>query len=193
MTLTQGALSDAPRIADIHLAAFQHNDMLLAQFPTESVRRGLWSSVVDKTVAEMLDPQWRVMVVKDENQDLISFAKWCLPVPESVDYNEQPWEWPDGTNLDVLEKWTARVEAAGDEVLGTTPCYRMSVLNLCLLRYALTARPDFHCNRPETRTPRRCFVAGPMGSKSQSTRECPCCIGKHHERCALLREVGIPI
>lgn len=130
MKLTQAALSDAPRIADIHLAAFQHNDMLLAQFPTENVRRGLWSSVVDKTVAELLDSQWRVMVAKDENQDIISFAKWCLPIPESVDYKEQAWEWPEGTNMDVLEEWTARVEAASDEILGTTPCYRMLLCSL---------------------------------------------------------------
>lgn len=98
--------------------------MLLAQFPSEKVRQGLWKTLVDKTVAEIHDPNWEIMVVRNLNGNVISFAKWCLPIPESVDYEEPPWDWPAGTDMDVLNEWTAKVDAAGDRILGKTPCYR---------------------------------------------------------------------
>ena len=81
-------------------------------------------SLVDKAVAEMQDPQWEILVVKDEAGKIISFAKWCLPIPEGVDYEEAPWHWPEGFNSTVLDAWTAKIEEATGAVLGTKPCYR---------------------------------------------------------------------
>lgn len=132
LTLAKATPSDAPRMADIHMAAFEQNDMLLAQFPTEKIRQGLWISLVDKAVAEMNDPQWKVLVVKDETGEIISFAKWCLPIPEGVEYEESPWHWPEGFNSAVLDAWTAKVDDATGGILGTRPCYRMLLLLLLL-------------------------------------------------------------
>ncbi|WEW57466.1 hypothetical protein PRK78_002933 [Emydomyces testavorans] len=128
LTLSRAKESDAPRIADIHMAAFGNNAMLLAQFPTPAVREGLWKSLVDKVIAEMRDSKWAILVVLNQKGEVISFAKWCLPVLESENYEEPPWRWPQGTKMAILDEWTEKVEAASEKILGTTPCYRLSFI-----------------------------------------------------------------
>lgn len=54
---------DAPRIAEIHMAAFKHNTMLHAQFPTPAVRRGLQVAIENKALADIDDPKASVLVV----------------------------------------------------------------------------------------------------------------------------------
>ncbi|KAF3491416.1 Ankyrin repeat protein [Arthroderma uncinatum] len=95
LTLSPALVSDAERIADIHMSAFQTNGMLLAQFPTPTVRKGLWKSLVEKVVTEINDPKWAVLVVRNDRNHVISFAKWCLPILESEKYEETPWRWPE--------------------------------------------------------------------------------------------------
>jgi hypothetical protein len=129
LKLIQASESDSPRIADIHMSAFGTNKMLLAQFPTPAVRAGLWTSLVEKALAEMRDPKWEVLLVKDEQSGkIISFAKWCRPIWDGEEYVEEPWVWPEGTAMGVLDEWTERVEAAGEKVLRTRPYYRMKSL-----------------------------------------------------------------
>ncbi|KAF4277496.1 hypothetical protein KXW98_005381 [Aspergillus fumigatus] len=120
--------ADAPRIADIHMAAFHTNGMLLAQFPTPAVRKGLWTSLVDKVVKEIRDPQWEVLVAREADDRVVSFAKWCLPLSESTVYEEEPWVWPEGTNMAILNGWAKKVEQAAKEIMGKTPCYRLSFI-----------------------------------------------------------------
>ncbi|KAF4211780.1 hypothetical protein CNMCM8980_008688 [Aspergillus fumigatiaffinis] len=127
-TLDTARETDAPRIADIHMAAFHTNGMLLAQFPTPAVRKGLWTSLVDKVIKEIRDPKWEVLVVREDDDRVVSFAKWCLPVSESAVYEEEPWVWPEGTNMAILNAWTEKVEQAADKVMGKTPCYRLSFI-----------------------------------------------------------------
>lgn len=54
---------DAPRVAEIHMAAFGHNAMLLAQFPTPSIRQRLQTCIEDKALADIDDPNTTVLVV----------------------------------------------------------------------------------------------------------------------------------
>ncbi|PGH26821.1 hypothetical protein AJ80_01398 [Polytolypa hystricis UAMH7299] len=128
LTLCEATESDANRIADIHMAAFGSNLMLLAQFPNPSVRKELWVSLVNKTIGEIRDPKWAVLLVRDENGEIVSFAKWCLPIHVSENYVESPWEWPEGTDMKVLNEWTEIVENAERKVLGDEPCYRLSFM-----------------------------------------------------------------
>lgn len=114
--------ADAGRIADIHMAAFGTNLMLQAQFPTPSVRDKLLASLVEKVINEIRDPKWAILIVRDE-KEIVSFAKWRRPIFKSEVYVESPWNWPDGTRLDVLEKWTKIVDDASEEVLRGKPCY----------------------------------------------------------------------
>jgi hypothetical protein len=121
--LSQAVESDADRIATIHMAAFGENLMLQAQFQTPAILEMLRTSIADKAVLDIRDPKIAVLVVRDQGE-IISFAKWKLPVLESERYVEAPWSWPEGTDLTILGEWGEKVEAAQQKILGATPCYR---------------------------------------------------------------------
>ncbi|PGH09490.1 hypothetical protein GX51_00595 [Blastomyces parvus] len=126
LTLTNAEESDVGDIADIHLASFGQNMMLRAQFPTPALREGLRVSLMDKAREEIRDPQWAVLVIRDENE-IISFAKWKRPVNDAA-YHEAPWRWPEGTRMDILDEWTKKVDDACSRAIGNTPCYCLSFI-----------------------------------------------------------------
>ena len=115
--------SDADRIAAVHMAAFGTNALLQAQFPTAAIREQLQLCIAKKAVDDIKDPKTAVLVVRHQNE-VISFAKWSLPVLASERYVEPPWQWPEGTNYAVLDPWTERVEVAKEKILGDAPHYR---------------------------------------------------------------------
>lgn len=119
--------SDAARIAEIHVAAFSSNGMLLAQFPTPTVRVGLQKCIEKKALDDINDSKTTVLVVREEGEssgEIVSFAKWSHPVLEGEDYVEPPWVWPEGTRMDILKRWGSKLEEAQEKVLGGAPCYR---------------------------------------------------------------------
>ena len=122
--------TDAQRIAAIHMAAFGSNPMLLAQFPSPTVRQNLQLCIATKALADIRDPQIAVLVVRDsdeaEDEEIISFAKWDLPVLSKTEtaHAETPWQWPEGTDWEVLERWSEVVESTKEAIVGGTPCYR---------------------------------------------------------------------
>ena len=118
--------TDATRIAAIHMAAFGTNAMLLAQFPTPTVREKLQICIATKALADIRDPEIAVLVVRDGGNadEVVSFAKWSLPVREGEACVESPWLWPEGTELEVLDRWTRVVEEAKERVVGEGACYR---------------------------------------------------------------------
>ncbi|KAL6717454.1 hypothetical protein ACLMJK_005369 [Lecanora helva] len=121
--VTAAALSDADRIADIHMAAFGANVLLLAQFPTLAIRDQLRKCIAQKAADDIRDPYVAVLIARDQHQ-IISFAKWSLPVLEAQSYVEAPWKWPEGTNYSVLNEWTQKVEDAQSKTLRDSPSYR---------------------------------------------------------------------
>lgn len=73
LILSLASLTDAGRIAEIHMAAFGSNAMLRAQFPTPAVRDALQRSIEWKALADIKDPKTTVLLVRDSdqmNQDL---------------------------------------------------------------------------------------------------------------------------
>ncbi|CAD6578678.1 MAG: hypothetical protein ASARMPREDX12_008937 [Alectoria sarmentosa] len=122
--------SDASRIAAIHMAAFGTNAMLLAQFPSPTVRESLQTCIASKALADIGDPKTAVLVVRDDEIDdeIVSFAKWSLPVAEGDSYMESPWLWPEGTDWKVLDRWTGLVESAKEGVVGKGACYRLTFI-----------------------------------------------------------------
>ncbi|KAI4227510.1 MAG: hypothetical protein L6R36_002350 [Xanthoria steineri] len=114
--------TDANRIADIHMAAFGTNALLRAQFPTPDVRTQLRNCIATKAAADIRDPNIAVLVVRDQDK-IVSFAKWSLPVSTSETYVEAPWVWPEGTDLEVLGEWTEKMEEAQQRALGERPSY----------------------------------------------------------------------
>jgi GNAT superfamily N-acetyltransferase len=127
--LSEAAEADAERIATVHMAAFGTNPMLRAQFPTPAIRAQLQTRIARKAVADIRDPKTAVLVVRDPRigNEIISFAKWTRPILELEAYVEPAWEWPDGTNLKVLDAWTEEVDAMQQVVLGHSPFYRKLV------------------------------------------------------------------
>lgn len=140
LMLSRACAADAARIAEIHMAAFGQNGMLLAQFPTPAVRRELQQAIETKASADILDPQITVLVVQERgvgqpfsdgkppqnNGHIISFAKWIHPVAAGENYTETAWLWPEGTMWEVLDAWTRKVEETERKVLDGSPCYRKS-------------------------------------------------------------------
>jgi hypothetical protein len=143
LVLSEAHAADAARIAEIHMAAFADNEMLLAQFPTPTIRQGLQKCIEAKALADILDPKITVLVVEEvgtveqisdeqlprNNGRIISFAKWIHPVAEGESYTETPWVWPEGTLVEVLDAWTRKVEEAEEKVLGHSPCYRKHLVS----------------------------------------------------------------
>ncbi|KAI1655135.1 putative GNAT family acetyltransferase [Daldinia decipiens] len=149
LSLSAAEPADAARIAEIHMAAFGSNAMLLAQFPTPAVRDALKKSIELKALADIDDPKTTVLVVRDSSLELgsnsaistdnertrgrrkeqvVAFAKWAHPVRLDEDYVEPPWIWPAGTNLVILNDWAKKAEAAQSRALGNTPCYRLTFM-----------------------------------------------------------------
>ena len=130
LKLSLASEADASCIADIHMAAFSSNKMLQAQFPTLSIRDELKKCIAEKALADIRDPKIAVLLVRDEDT-IMSFAKWALPIHRSEAYMETPWRWPKGTNLTILNQWIAKVEDAEESILGGEPCYRKSWQTCC--------------------------------------------------------------
>lgn len=126
LTLSEATESDTARIASIHMSAFLANDMLHAQFSTPTIRNRLQICIAQKAVADIWDPKTAVLVVRDRNlnDEIISFAKWHLPVLDGERYEEPAWVWPEGTEIGVLDEWTERIEEARRRVVGEGACYR---------------------------------------------------------------------
>lgn len=117
--------ADAGRIAEIHMAAFGANELLVAQFPTPEVRRSLRLCIEQKALADIKEPKVTVLVAETaEPYETVAFAKWSHPVQAGENYAETPWVCPEGTDLAVLGAWTAMMEDAEGDILGSTPCYR---------------------------------------------------------------------
>ena len=116
--------SDCQRIAAIHMAAFEGNAMLQAQFPTLSTRESLKICIAQKALDDIRDLRIAVLVVRDSEGEIISFGKWSLPIFEPDTYVESPWFWPEGTDLVCLEAWVEKVECANRRILDDKPCYR---------------------------------------------------------------------
>ncbi|KAK8076436.1 hypothetical protein PG994_003708 [Apiospora phragmitis] len=147
---------DAPRIAEIHMAAFGSNAMLHAQFPTLAIRKGLQTCTKEKALADINDPKTTVLVVTSSDArdseyiscderttdfptmpsgpentagTVIAFAKWSHPVLPGEEYVEPPWIWPEGTDLDTLGAWIANAaEVESRSAVGGAPCYHLSFI-----------------------------------------------------------------
>ncbi|OAL51696.1 hypothetical protein IQ07DRAFT_671792 [Pyrenochaeta sp. DS3sAY3a] len=139
---------DAPRIAEIHMAAFASNAMLLAQFRSTAVRHALQHSIELKALSDIEDSKTTVLFIRrdgmqtmlDEKESsnalgiplsdstIIAFAKWAHPTEPHDEYEEPPWIWPEGTALDVLDDWTRLVEEAQTRAMGSQACYRLTFI-----------------------------------------------------------------
>jgi hypothetical protein len=141
-----GEPKDAARIAEIHMAAFGSNSMLLAMFPSVAIRQAVQRIMELKALADIQDSNTTVLtvqqsgicincnekrptdntVVQSEEGAIIAFAKWAHPIEPENKSREPQWIWPKGTALDVLAHWGKLMEEAQAAAIGSQLCYRTS-------------------------------------------------------------------
>ncbi|TAQ90552.1 hypothetical protein B7494_g1106 [Chlorociboria aeruginascens] len=129
LQLSAATGADVDQIADIHLAAFDSNVLLHAQFPTEDSLKGLHDVLSADALSTIRDAKATgkaILVVRDTEIDkIISFARWDLPTLNLMAHNRDI-TWPEGCRLEYLEGYTTKAEAAKERVIGNTPCYRLT-------------------------------------------------------------------
>ncbi|KAI0550666.1 putative GNAT family acetyltransferase [Xylaria curta] len=66
----------------------------------------------------------------EENQigKVIAFAKWSHPVGKDEDYEEAPWIWPPGTDMNILEGWGRAAEEVQEQLMGDQPRYSLTFM-----------------------------------------------------------------
>ncbi|KAL3420885.1 urea carboxylase [Phlyctema vagabunda] len=121
--ITAATEVDADIIAAIHLAAFDSNALLHAQFPTREALVGLQISLAQETRSSLQDPTKAVLVAK-QGGEVKGFAKWDLPTHEKSLLEDITW--PEGSVLKFLDEYTEKAEEAKERVVGKNPCYRLT-------------------------------------------------------------------
>ena len=124
--------ADAPRIAEIHLAAMDANPLLHAQFPSpeslQSVRRYLEAY----TAEQLRSADSGVLVARDpETGAVAAFAKWDSPAhPEDVKLESGDLRYLEGCRREFLDGYAALAEQAKKRCFGDRPCYRTLPSNI---------------------------------------------------------------
>jgi len=128
LQLSDAAPGDAERIASVHLAAFDSNVLLHAQFPTPeslAVLHSILSQEMLQTIQNVQVSGKAIMVVRDTEADnqIISFAKWDLP-NLSNDGHHVGAAWHVDTRQDLLYLYHEKADQAKERVIGDKMCYR---------------------------------------------------------------------
>jgi hypothetical protein len=123
LTLSRATDKDIHSIAAIHLAAFNVNPLLHAQFPTPQDLANLEEFLAEDTLEELSDPTKAVLVVKTEEGKIISFAKWILP-EACIEVLHEDTAWPKGCVRELLDEYYMKAEEVKRKVIGEERCYR---------------------------------------------------------------------
>jgi len=143
------AETDADCIASIHLAAFDSNPLLHAQFPTPSSLEGLHAALsqdVLNTIRNREGCGTIVLVVRDTEADgqIISFAKWDLPgKPKDIVHSDITW--PEDCRQEYLDEYHEKAGSAKNRIIGNKPCYRKNCISLCFHSIFFVTVPDITC------------------------------------------------
>lgn len=131
LQLSAANAADVDEIAAVHLAAFDSNILLHAQFPTPASLNALRSYLSQEILASIQGGEQSrkaILVVRDAEADekIISFAKWDLPglVPELQTLQAPEITCVEGCNMEYLERYIEKAEAAKTRVISNTACYR---------------------------------------------------------------------
>jgi hypothetical protein len=135
LRLSVAAETDADCIASIHLAAFDSNPLLHAQFPTPSSLEGLHAALSQDALNTIRNGEGRgtiVLVIRDTEVDgqIISFAKWDLPEkPNDIVHSDITW--PEDCRQEYLDEYHEKAKCAKNRVIGNKPYYRKNCISLC--------------------------------------------------------------
>jgi len=135
LQLTVATEADADCIASIHLAAFDSNPLLHAQFPTPSSLEVLHAALSQDALNAIRNGEGCgtiVLVVRDTEADgqIISFAKWDLP-EKLKDIVHSDITWPEDCRREYLDEYHEKAGFAKNRIIGNKPCYRKNCISLC--------------------------------------------------------------
>ena len=133
--LSHATADDSERIATIHLASFDDNTLLHAQFPTKDTLAGLHTFLRDE-IQEVVQEGRRhdkaILVVRDtdtEGSPVVAFANWDLPESGKT-HDHAHISWPTGVQRHLIEEYYEKVEAAKGRIIGPDRlCYRKTVFH----------------------------------------------------------------
>jgi hypothetical protein len=133
---------DVESIASIHLAAFNSNTLLHAQFPTLNSLKGLQACLRQdalKTIQDGRKTGRVVLVVRETDFDnqIISFAKWDLPETSMGPFHSDI-TWPVGCQQEYLDEYQEKTESTKNRVIGDQQCYRKTYVPLFFLYYSIS-------------------------------------------------------
>ncbi|KAL2197858.1 hypothetical protein P885DRAFT_68073 [Corynascus similis CBS 632.67] len=122
--------ADAPRIAEIHLAAMDANPLLHAQFPAPESLKSLQRFLEVNTVEQLRDPSTGVLVARDPETGIIAgFVKWSSPShPEKTKLESGDLRDLKGCRPEFLECYVSLAEEAKKRCFGNQPCYYINFI-----------------------------------------------------------------
>jgi hypothetical protein len=138
LKLSLASPEDVDRIATVHLASFDSNPLLHAQFPTAASLASLHSVLCQEMLLVIGNPEdsrESILVVRDstaENQ-IISFAKWDLPTFQRAPQSEIIWH--GDVKEEYLDVYHDLAESAKQRVIGNAPCYSKIFLLIRLRKH----------------------------------------------------------
>lgn len=151
--------ADAPRIAEIHLAAMGSNPLLHAQFPTPDSLGQLRRFLEAYTASQLRDAASGVLVAREADTGLIAaFAKWDSPShPEDGKLESGDIRYVEGCRPEFLDGYASLAEEARQRSFGDRPCYRR-----CSPRIADYSKSTCHVDWvPSASFGRSSGIAGP--------------------------------
>ncbi|KAK4127224.1 hypothetical protein N657DRAFT_548492, partial [Parathielavia appendiculata] len=127
-TVERPGESDAPRIAEIHLAAMGSNPLLHVQFPTPESLKSLQQFLSTHTAEELRDSTSGVLVAREvESGVVVAFAKWDSPShPGNTKLESGDLRNLEGCRREYLDRYASLAEEAKATCFGDGPCYRLN-------------------------------------------------------------------
>jgi len=129
--------ADAPRIAEIHLAAMDLNPLLHVQFPTPESLVSLREFLVMYTAGQLTSPKSGVLVARDAETDrAVAFVKWESPFHHEEFKLEEDLQYSKGCCRQYLDGYVALAEEAKKRSFGDRPCYSEHLFSLSIFFFS---------------------------------------------------------
>ncbi len=122
--------ADAPRLAEIHLAAMDSNPLLHAQFPTPDSLENLRRFLKAYTANQLRDAASGTLVARDtESNTIAGFVKWDSPShPEDVKLESGDLRNLEGCQVEFLDGYASLAAQVRERSFGDRLCYRRCCL-----------------------------------------------------------------
>ena len=129
--ITRPSVTDAPRIAAIHLAAMSSNALLHAQFPTPASLAAVEGFLATYAAAQLQTPPGGggggALIARDPaTGEVVAFARWDSPrEPQGGKIEDGEITGLEGCRREFLDGYAVRAEEARGRCWGGGECYRM--------------------------------------------------------------------